>query len=128
MDVQTQVIYIACRNESHGQRCDIAKSSSGVVWLESLHHNLINVDVETIRNTLGKIIEDLLSGFLIVDNELVIQLPEETNLYLRCVGWLIWDDSVWRRQSARQRAWNSGRNIGPSRGYRARGRWLEEDA
>ena len=127
MNIQTQVIHVACRDISHGQCCDIAKGSSCIVWLKRLHNDLSDVDVEAMRDSLGKIFKYLLGRILILNNKLVIQLPEETNLNKSCIGWLGGNNSIWRLHHTGQRSGDSGRSVTPCGRYRARCRRLKED-
>lgn len=82
---------------------------SRVKWLETNVLDVGNADVETISDSFGEIVENLLST-IVGRNEGVIELPLEADLAHEAVGRDICWDTAWRSNHLGQRRGNTDRS------------------
>ena len=80
--------------------------------MEDLHRDFGFVDAEAVGDALGEVLEDLLDGELVFDDELVVQRVEEGDLDEGCAIGFGWDISVWRLDAERKLGGNSSGSIG----------------
>ena len=68
------------RDEGHGEGGDVAEGVDCGVWLEHFHGHFALVDAEAVGDALREVLENLLDGQLVLDDELVVEGVEEGDL------------------------------------------------
>lgn len=80
-----------------------------VVWLQRIHLDLVDVNSQSIGDTSGEVIEDLLCRLPLADDEWIIKTVVETDLDKGRVCGLRWH-TTWGLDNTGQSCWDASRS------------------
>ena len=88
-------------DEGHGEGGDVAERVDCGVGLEHFHRHFAYVDAEAVGDALREVLEDLLDGKLVLDDELVVEGIEEGDLDKGCAWRCSRYVAVWSLDTVR---------------------------
>ena len=80
VQVKLELVYQVGRNVGLRKSGHEAELVGGVVWHEGIHLDMLGIDVQTVRDTLGQESEDLADGSRTTCHKAVVQAIVETDL------------------------------------------------